>query len=263
MKLMDKVAVITGGAIGIGAAIARLFALEGAKIALIDIDAARGQETCQEIQGRGRSCQFYQADVSKAEQVVRVLGQIVQDFKRVDILVNNAAIWRPGRVTDLDEETWDSVLNTNLKGIFLVSKYTLPVMIKAKQGVVINVASVAGLVGAPEASAYAASKGGVVNLSRSMALDFAPYKNRVNCLCPGLTDTAQGDSVVGHYRPEMDPTEAKRTWQPVHRVGTPEDMAKGALYMASDDAEFMTSSIFVIDGGLTAQQCQRPLTLLG
>ena len=253
MKLKDRVAVITGGAIGIGAAIARLFAREGAKIALIDVDAARGQETCREIEGRGGSCRFYQADVSNAEEVASVLRQISEDFKRVDILVNNAAIWRPGRVTDLDEETWDNVLNTNLKGIFLVSKYTLPVMIKAKQGVVINVASVAGLVGAPEASAYAASKGGVVNLSRSMALDFAPYNIRVNCLCPGLTDTAQGDSVVGHYKPAMDPTEAKRTWQPVHRVGTPEDMAKAALYVASDDAEFMSGSIFVIDGGLTAQ----------
>lgn len=253
MKLNDKVAVITGGAIGIGAAIARLFAREGAEIALIDIDATRGQETCQKIESGGGSCQFYQADVSNAEQVARVLGQIVQDFKRVDILVNNAAIWRPGRVTDLDEETWDSVLNTNLKSIFLVSKYILPVMINAKQGIVINVASVAGLVGAPEASAYAASKGGVVNLSRSMALDFAAYNIRVNCLCPGLIDTAQGDSVVGHYKPEMDPTEAKRTWQPVHRVGTPEDVAKAALYMASEDAEFMTGSIFVLDGGLTAQ----------
>lgn len=253
MKLKDKVALITGGAIGIGAATARLFAQEGAKIALIDIDTAQGQETCQEIQGRGGSCQFYQADVSNGEQVARVLGQIVQDFKQVDILVNNAAIWRPGRVTDLDEETWDNVLNTNLKGIFLVSKHILPVMIKAEQGVVINVASVAGLVGAPDASAYAASKGGVVNLSRSMALDFAPYNIRVNCLCPGLTDTAQGDSVVGHYKPETDPTEAKRTWQPLHRVGTPEDIAKAVLYMASDASQFMTGSIFVIDGGLTAQ----------
>jgi NAD(P)-dependent dehydrogenase (short-subunit alcohol dehydrogenase family) len=126
-------------------------------------------------------------------------------------------------------------------------------MIKAKQGVVINVASVAGLVGAPGASAYAASKWGVVNLSRSMALDFAPHNIRVNCLCPGLTDTAQEDSVVAHYKPEMNPTEAKRTWQPLHRVGTPEDVAKAALYMASDDAEFMTGSIFVIDRGLTAQ----------
>lgn len=253
MKLKDKIAVITGGAIGIGAATARLFAGEGANIALLDTDADRGQETCREIQSSGGSCQFYQADVSNGAQVARVVDQIIRDFGRVDILVNNAGIWRPGRVVDLDEETWDSVLNTNLKGIFLVSKHVLPIMIKAERGVVINVASVAGLVGASEASAYAASKGGVVNLSRSMALDFAPYNIRVNCLCPGLTDTAQGDSVVGHYKPQTDPSEAKRTWQPLQRIGTPEDAAKAALYMASDDSEFMTGSVFVIDGGLTAQ----------
>jgi len=253
MKLKGKVALITGGAIGIGAATATLFAQEGAEVALTDVDTVRGEETCRRIREAGGTCRFYEMDVSNSQQVARVVTQIIQDFKRVDILVNNAAIWRPGRVTELDEETWDRVLNTNLKGIFLVSKHVLPVMMEAKCGVIINVASVAGLVGAPEASAYAASKGGVVNLSRSMALDFAPYNIRVNCLCPGLTDTAQGDSVVGHYKPTVDPMEAKRTWQPLHRVGTAEDMAKAALYIASDDAEFMTGSIFVIDGGLTAQ----------
>jgi len=253
MKLKGKVALVTGGAIGIGAAIATLFAQEGAEVALTDVDTVRGEETCRRIREAGGTCRFYEMDVSNGQQVARVVAQIIQDFKRVDILVNNAAIWRPGRVTELDEETWDQVLNTNLKSIFLVSKHVLPVMMEAKRGVVINVASVAGLVGAPEASAYAASKGGVVNLSRSMALDFAPYNIRVNCLCPGLTDTAQGDSVVRHYKPTIDPTEAKRTWQPLHRVGTAEDMAKAALYIASDDAEFMTGSIFVIDGGLTAQ----------
>jgi NAD(P)-dependent dehydrogenase (short-subunit alcohol dehydrogenase family) len=118
MRLKDKVVVVTGGAIGIGAAIARLFAREGAKIALIDVDAERGQETCREIKNQGGNCKFYQADVSKGEQVVRIVEEIVQEFEGVDVLVNNAAIWRPGRVTDLDEETWDSVLNTNLKQKF-------------------------------------------------------------------------------------------------------------------------------------------------
>jgi NAD(P)-dependent dehydrogenase (short-subunit alcohol dehydrogenase family) len=245
--------VITGGSIGIGAATARLFAQEGAEVALTDIDVERGEETCRQIQRGGGVCRFYPMDVSNGQQIARAVEQIVHDFKRVDILVNNAGIWRPGRVVDLDEATWDSVLNTNLKGVFLVSKHILPVMIQAGKGVVINVASVAGLVGAADASAYAASKGGIVNLSRSMALDFAPYHIRVNCLCPGLTDTAQGDSVVGHYKPEVPPAEAKRTWQPLQRVGTPEDAAKAALYLASDDSEFMTGSMFVIDGGLTAQ----------
>jgi dihydroanticapsin dehydrogenase len=135
----------------------------------------------------------------------------------------------------------------------MFSKCIVPAMIEQKQGVVINIASVAGLVGAPGASAYAASKGAIVNLSRSMALDFAPYNIRVNCLCPGMTDTAQGDTVVEYYKPEIDPQEAKRTWQPLQHIGTAEDVSKAALYMASDDSVFMTGTIFVIDGGLTAQ----------
>ncbi len=238
---------------GIGAAIGRLFASEGARVALIDRDAERGEQTCRSIRSQGKECAFYRADVSKADQVAMAAGQILADFGGIDILVNNAGIWRPGRVIDLDEETWDSVLDTNLKSIFLVSRQFLPGMIERKRGVIINVASVAGLVGAADASAYGASKGGVVNLSRSMALDFAPFNVRVNCLCPGMTDTAQGYSVVAHYRPGADQTEEKRNWQPLRRVCTPDDVAKAALYLASDDSAFMTGSIQVVDGGLTAQ----------
>jgi NAD(P)-dependent dehydrogenase (short-subunit alcohol dehydrogenase family) len=253
MKLEGRAAIVTGGSIGIGAAIARLFALEGARVALIDIDADRAHQTARGIVEAGGHCKAYPADVSRADQVARVAAQILADHAVIDILVNNAGIWRPGTVVELDERTWDSVLGTNLKGIFLVSRQFLPGMIERRRGVVVNVASVAGLVGAAGASCYAASKGGVVNLSRSMALDFAPYNVRVNCLCPGMTDTAQGDAVVGHYKPGANPTEAKRGWQPLARVGTPEDAAKAALYLASDDAAFMTGSIHVIDGGLTAQ----------
>jgi len=253
MKLQGRVAVITGGGIGIGAAIARLFAQEGARVALVEMDRASGEETSRKIREAGGDCRCYVADVSRADQVARAAAQILEHHPAVDILVNNAGIWRPGRVIDLDEQTWDSVLGTNLKGIFLVSRHFLPGMVERKRGVVVNVASVAGLVGAAGASCYAASKGGVVNLSRSMALDFAPYNVRVNCLCPGMTDTAQGDTVVGHYQPTADLKEAKRHWQPLARVGTAEDVAKAALYLASDDSEFMTGSIHVLDGGLTAQ----------
>lgn len=253
MRLEGKIAVVTGGTIGIGAAIGRLFALEGARVALIGRDAARGEKTCQGIRSQGGDCKFYVADVSQADQVAKTAAQILRDYPKVDILVNNAGIWRPGRVIDLDEETWDSVLDTNLKGMFLVSRHFLPGMMERKWGVVINVSSVAGLVGAADASSYAASKGGIVNLSRSMALDFAPFNVRVNCLCPGMTDTAQGVSVVAHYKPGGNQTEEKRNWQPLRRVCTPDDVAKAALYLASDDAEFMTGSMLVIDGGLTAQ----------
>ena len=253
MRLEGKIAVVTGGTIGIGAAIGSLFAREGARVALIGKDAARGEKTCQSIRSQGGDCKFYVADVSKSDQVAKAAAQILRDYPKVDILVNNAGIWRPGRVIDLDEETWDSVLDTNLKGMFLVSRHFLPGMMERKWGVVINVSSVAGLVGAADASSYAASKGGIVNLSRSMALDFAPFNVRVNCLCPGMTDTAQGVSVVAHYKPGGNQTEEKRNWQPLRRVCTPDDVAKAALYLASDDAEFMTGSMLVIDGGLTAQ----------
>jgi NAD(P)-dependent dehydrogenase (short-subunit alcohol dehydrogenase family) len=253
MKLEGRVAVVTGGGYGIGAAIGRLFAREGARVALMGRDGVRGEETCKSIRKDGGECAFYVADVSKADQVAAVAARILKDYPEVDILVNNAGIWRPGRVIDLDEDTWDSVLDTNLKGIFLVSRHFLPGMMERKRGVVINMASVAGLVGAADASCYAASKGGIVNLSRSMALDFAPYNVRVNCLCPGMTDTAQGDTVVAHYKPDGNPMEEKRHWQPLAHVGTPEDVAKAALYLASDDSEFMTGSIHVLDGGLTAQ----------
>jgi NAD(P)-dependent dehydrogenase (short-subunit alcohol dehydrogenase family) len=253
MKLQGRTAVITGGGFGIGAAIGRLFAQEGARVALIEIDAARGEDTARQIREAGGACKAYVADVSKADQVAWAAEQILQDLGAVDILVNNAGIWRPGTVVDLDERTWDSVVDTNLKSVFLVSRKFLPGMIERRRGAIVNVASVAGLVGAPGASCYAASKGGIVNLSRSMALDFAPYDVRVNCLCPGMTDTAQGDSVVGHYKPQADPTEAKRHWQPLARVGTTEDVAKAALHLASDDSAFTTGSVHVLDGGLTAQ----------
>ena len=159
MKLKGKVAVITGGTIGIGAAIGHVFAQEGSRVALIGRNGDQGEKTSESIRREGGDCRFYVADVSKSDQVDAVATRILKDYPQVDILVNNAGIWRPGRVTDLDEETWDSVLNTNLKGMFLVSKQFLPGMIERKWGVVINVASVAGLVGAPDAASYAASKG--------------------------------------------------------------------------------------------------------
>lgn len=253
MKLFGRTAVVTGGGRGIGAAIGQLFAQEGARVALMDRDQEPGSAISRRIREANGDSHFYSADVAASDQVARAAEQILKDYPVVDILVNNAGIWRPGRITDLDEPTWESVIDTNLKSIFLVSRHFLPGMVERGSGVVINVASVAGLVGAPDASAYAASKGGVVNLSRSMALDFAPYNVRVNCLCPGMTETAQGRSVVAHYRPGGDQTEEKRGWQPLRRVCTPDDVAKAALYIASDDAGFMTGSIFVLDGGLTAQ----------
>jgi len=253
MKLKNKSAVITGGAMGIGKAIAKLFSSEGSRVVIADVNEEEGIKTQEEIKREGGDCLFIKCDVSKADDVKNMVQKALSFCGSINILVNNAGIWRPGKVTDLTEQTWDQVLNTNLKGIFLVSREIIPEMQKSGGGTVINIASVAGLVGSREASAYNASKGGIINLTRGMALDFAPDKIRVNCICPGMIDTAQGDTVVAHYAPEKDSKEAKTTWQPLHKRGLPEDIAKLALYLASDDSAFMTGSILVIDGGLTAE----------
>jgi NAD(P)-dependent dehydrogenase (short-subunit alcohol dehydrogenase family) len=253
MKLEGKSAVITGGGIGIGKAIAQLFANEGGRVVIADIDEAQGVATQKEIAKQGGSCLFAKCDVSKSAEVKNMVQQALSFCSNIHILVNNAAIWRPGKVTDLTESLWDQVINTNLKSIFLVSREIIPLMQKAGGGAIINIASVAGLVGARGASAYNASKGGVVNLTRGMALDFAKEHIRVNCLCPGLIDTPQGDMVVNHYAPGKDHQMAMKSWQPFPRVGIPQDVAKAALYLASDDSAFATGSIFVIDGGLTAE----------
>ncbi len=253
MKLEGKSAVITGGAMGIGKAIAQLFASEGCQVVIADIDEEQGTATQKEIEEHGGNCLFVKCNVSKADDVKNMAQKALSFCSSVHILVNNAAIWRPGRVTDLTEELWDQVINTNLKGIFLVSKEIIPLMQKEGRGSIINIASVAGLVGAREASAYNASKGGVVNLTRGMALDFAKDHIRVNCICPGLIDTDQGDMVVDHYAPGKDHQTAMASWQPLARAGIPQDVAKAALYFASDDSAFATGSIFAIDGGLTAE----------
>jgi len=253
LKLKGKTAVVTGGAMGIGKAIARLFATEGCRVVIADLNEGKGADTQREIEQKGGSCLFIKTNVARADEVRIMAQKAISFYGTINILVNNAAIWRPGKVTDLTEEVWDQVLNTNLKGIFLVSREIIPQMQKKGGGSVINIASVAGLVGAREAVAYSASKGGVINLTRTMALDFAPENIRVNCICPGMIDTAQGDTVVAHYAPEKDPKEAKVTWQPLHKRGVPEDIASLALYLASDDSAFMTGSIVVIDGGLTAE----------
>jgi len=249
MRLEGQSAVITGGSMGIGKAISLLFSMEGCRVVIADVDKAKGLDTQKEIEGQGGHCLFVKCDVSKADDVRDMAQEATSFCSRIHILVNNAGIWRPGKVTDLSEKTWDQVLSTNLKGVFLVSKEIIPHMQKAGGGSIINIASVAGIVGGRDASAYNASKGGVVNLTRGMALDFAKDNIRVNCLCPGDTDTPLLRDEALQLGEEEGLFLKKASERPLGRIGKPEDIANAVLFLASHMSSWITGSILVVDGG--------------
>jgi NAD(P)-dependent dehydrogenase (short-subunit alcohol dehydrogenase family) len=252
MRLAGKVALITGGTSGMGRATAALFAKEGARVAITGRDEVRGRVALHEIKSAGSEGIFVRADVRSSDDCRRSVEETLRSFKRLDILFNNAGVFFPHSVPDCPEEEWDLTVDINLKGTFLMSKHALPVMIAQKSGVIINNSSGWGLVGGDAAAAYCASKGGVVLLTKAMAIDHGRQGIRVNCICPGDVDTP------------MLPEDARQrgmTWEeylkgaanrPLGRIGQPDEIAKAALFLASDDSSFMTGSTLVVDGGGSA-----------
>jgi len=252
MRLLNQVALVTGGTSGIGEATAILFAKEGASVALTGRNQERGNQVRDTILGGGGRAIFIPADVRKAEECRRAIDQTVSTFGQLDILFNNAGIFYPHTVLDCSEEEWDLQIDVNLKGTFLMSKFALPGMIRRGRGVIINNSSGWGIVGGDSAVAYCAAKGGVVLLTKAMAIDHGRQGIRVNCICPGDVDTP------------MLPEDARMRglkWQdylagcvnrPLGRIGTAEEIAKAALFLASDDSSFMTGAALVVDGGGTA-----------
>ncbi len=244
-KLDGKVALITGAASGIGRATALLFAKEEAKIAVADYVPAGGQETVKMIQKAGGDAVFIEADVSQAANVERMVKTTVNAYGQIDILFNNAGVGQTGdSMLETTEDEWDRVLNINLKGVFLCSKYAIPVMLDQGGGVIINTASIAGLVGLPGIPAYGVSKAGVIQLTRMMAAEYGRQNIRVNCICPGAIQTPMTESV-------SLPMDAYIQVQFLNRTGQPEDIARAALYLASDDSSFVTGVALVVDGGWT------------
>jgi len=244
-KLDGKVALITGAASGIGRATALLFAKEEAKIAVADYVPAGGQETVKMIQKAGGDAVFIEADVSQAANVERMVKTTVNAYGQIDILFNNAGVGQTGdSMVETTEDEWDRVLNINLKGVFLCSKYAIPVMLDQGGGVIINTASIAGLVGLPGIPAYGVSKAGVIQLTRMMAAEYGRQNIRVNCICPGAIQTPMTESV-------SLPMDAYIQVQFLNRTGQPEDIARAALYLASDDSSFVTGVALVVDGGWT------------
>ena len=249
MRLEGKVALVTGGARGQGASEARLFAREGAKVVIADILDTEGEEVAAEIGESGGDALFVHLDVTSEERWRSAIAAAVSRFGKLDVLVNNAAIWRRGRVEETTGEHWDAVLEVNAKGVFLGTKAAIPEMRKAGGGSIINISSVAGLVGSLTSSAYSASKGAVRLFTKSTAIQYAGEGIRANSIHPGAIDTDMGDEVWANA--ETRDEVIART--PVGRMGVPADIAYGALYLASDESSFVTGSELVIDGGMFAQ----------
>lgn len=249
MQLSGRVALITGGASGIGRATAYLFAREGAAVAIADVDSQAGSSVADEIARAGGRAIFESADVTRAGDCRRLVERTMREFGRIDILFNNAGIIRRATVLELTEEDWDRVMAVNVKSIYLLSREVIPHMQKAGGGQIINTASGWGIAGGARAAVYCASKGAVVLLTKAMALDHGPQNIRVNCICPGDTDTgmlrAEADQ-LGEARERFLADAAKR---PLGRVGAPEEIAQTVLYLASDASSFVTGTALVVDGG--------------
>ncbi len=253
MRLQGKVSLITGAATGIGEASALLFAEEGAKIVVADVKATEGLETVDKIKEFGGQAIFVEADVARSEDVRRMIEKTVKNFGKLDVLFNNAGISIHKSIQETTEEDWDRVIDTNLKGVFLGCKYAVPQMLKQGEGTILNTASEVGLVGANNLVAYCASKGGVIQFTKALSLDLAAKNIRVNSLCPGITMTPLLKSSIVN---SPDPEARKRFLEssaPISRIAEPEEIAKGALFLASNESSFMTGAALVIDGGWTAQ----------
>ena len=249
--LKDKVVLITGGSSGIGRATALACAREGARVAVADIVMAGGQETVRQIKEAGGEALFIQADMTRASDLEAMVTTVVKTCGRLDCAHNNAGIEGAlGKTADYDEAAWDQVIAINLTGVWLCMKYEIPAMLNTGGGAIVNTASAAGLLGVPHMPAYAASKHGVIGLSKTAALEYAKAGVRVNAVCPGIIQTPMVERLTGE-RPGM--FEKIATAEPVGRVGQPEEIAESVVWLCSDAASFVTGHAMSVDGGVVAQ----------
>jgi len=250
MRLEGKKALITGGSAGIGRSAAILFSREGAKVAVNSV-SNRGQTVVDEITASGGKAIFVQGHVEKVEDARSMVKHTIEAFGGLDVLVNNAGIVTPGRVDDSPIEEWDRQMAVNARGVFLVSRFAVEHMLAHGGGSIVHNASIAGVKGLKDRAGYAASKGAVVALTKSMALDYIDKKIRVNCVNPGTTLTP---SLEGRIAAFDDPVAAKKMFisrQPMGRLGEPDEIASAILYLASDESSFVSGAILNVDGGLT------------
>lgn len=252
MRLKDRVAVVTGGASGIGFAIASKFASEGAKVAILDISGDKAEEAVKKIRESGGEAVAFQADVTSRERIQEVVSEVLGKYGKIDILVNNVGIYRGKPFWEEPLEFWELLFKVNVLGIVIPSQVIVPHMMERKSGVIINISSKAAIVGEPGHAAYSASKGAVLALTRAMAVELAPYNIRVNAICPGPTETPLLYAVT-------DENERRRMASRciLGRLAKPEDIAGAAAYLASDEASYVTGQALIVDGGMTITAVER------
>lgn len=252
-RLAGKAALVTGGTAGIGLGIARTFLAEGASVVISGRDTQRAERALARLRGEGDPpVRFVQGDVTVARDAEAMVREAVATFGRLEVLVNNAGLTEPrGTVVELAEADWEAIVDCSIKGAFLCSKFAIPEMVRGGGGVVIHISSGAGLVGRPQGAAYCTAKGGLVLLTKNMALDFAAQGVRVNCICPGGVET---ERMAARFAAQPDPDQARRGYASIHPLGLgrPEDIGWAAVYLASDEARWVTGAVLAVDGGATA-----------
>jgi len=249
MKLDGKVALITGGTSGIGSATAALLAKEGAKVVLTGRNKERGEQVAKEINDGGGTAIFVRSDVRLAEDCRQAVEQTLEQFGRIDVLFNNAGVYHPTTVPECTEQEWDETIDSSLKGAFLMSKYALPSMIERGSGSIIHTSSGWGILGGDRAAAYCAAKGGLVVMAKAMAIDHGPDGIRVNCVCPGDTETPMEYADAERRGMTWEEYRAGASNRPLGRMGTVDEIARAVLFLASDDSSFVTGESLVVDGG--------------